>query len=181
MKDDRALAVLCANGDREAFDELARRYRDRVYTLAFRMLGSASQAEDLTQDALMRAYTRLAMYDPERPFGVWLLNLTARLCLNAIRDRKSDIAKVERYGKAWRPETGVDERVEQRERERTLQRLLLRLQPDHRAAALLRYWEGLDVAEVAQALNAPVGTIKTWLFRARENLRIWLKEEGWQE
>lgn len=177
--EDEGLVHRCLAGDSAAFDEIVRRYRDRVFSLAFRMLGEAMWAEDLTQEAFLRAYTRLVLYDPSRPFGTWLLNLMARLCLNALRDHRTQARYLE--GKGWHPvPESVEEQLYERERNRTLQRLLLRLPPDQRAVTLLRYYEGYEVKEIAEAMDVPIGTVKTWLFRARESLRQWLKEEGWE-
>jgi RNA polymerase sigma-70 factor (ECF subfamily) len=174
---DEWLVMRCLEGDQSAFDRLMERYRDRVFSLAFRMLGDASWAEDLTQEAFLRAYTRLGLYDPSQPFATWLLCLTARLCLNALRDRRVEHERLERVAKAMPPVPTIEEQIYERERRRTLQRLLMRLPSEQRAALLLHYTEGLPIKEVAQQLGVPVGTVKTWLHRGREQLRRWIEEE----
>ncbi len=177
MLDDATLVERCLQGDTGAFDALVARYRDRVFSLAFRMLGEASAAEDAMQEAFLRAYTRLPLYDPAQPFSTWLLCLTARVCLNARRNRATEQRHLERAAKAAPPPPTLEERLYEREQRRTLQRLLLRLPAPQRAAILLYYYEELPVAEVARVLNAPEGTVKTWLYRGRESLRRWLEEE----
>jgi RNA polymerase sigma-70 factor (ECF subfamily) len=178
MPDDATLVERCLQGDAAAFDALVARYRDRVFSLAFRMLGEASAAEDAMQEAFLRAYTRLPLYDPAQPFATWLLCLTARVCLNARRDRATE----QRYHGASRQSRPahaptLEERLYAREQRRTVQRLLMRLPAPQRAAMLLYYYEELPIAEVARALNTPEGTVKTWLYRGRESLRRWLEEE----
>jgi len=177
MASDAQLVERCLRGETTAFDTLVARYRDRVFSLAFRILGEASAAEDAAQEAWLRAYTRLPMYDPAQPFSTWLLCLTARVCLNARRARQTEQQYTERAAKAQPPTPTLEERIYERERQRTLQRLLLRLPVLQRAAVLLYYYEGLSVSEVARALDVPEGTVKTWLYRARESLRQWLQEE----
>jgi RNA polymerase sigma-70 factor (ECF subfamily) len=177
MLDDATLVERCLQGDSGAFDALVARYRDRVFSLAFRMLGEASAAEDAMQEAFLRAYTRLPLYDPTQPFATWLLCLTARVCLNARRDRATEQRYLEQAAKAAPPAPTLEERLYEREQRRTVQRLLMRLPAPQRAAILLYYYEELPIAEVARALNAPEGTVKTWLYRGRETLRRWLEEE----
>lgn len=175
--DDGQLVERCLRGDANAFDALVERYRDRVFSLAFRILGEARAAEDATQEAWLRAYTRLPLYDPAQPFATWLLCLTARVCLNARRDQRTEQRYLEQAAKAHPLAPTLEERLYEREQRRTLQRLLMRLPKEQRTAVLLYYYEGLPVAEVARTLDAPEGTVKTWLYRARESLRRWLEEE----
>lgn len=174
---DEQLVMRCLQGETSAFDTLVERYRDRVFSLAFRILGDPTWAEDLTQEAFLRAYTRLAMYDPAQPFSTWLLCLTARLCLNARRDRRTELQQMERAVKAIPAPQTIEEYLYEREQQRTLQRLLLRLPKNQRIAILLYYYEQFPLKEVAHTLQVPEGTIKTWLYRARESLRRWLEEE----
>ncbi|MCS6923907.1 MAG: sigma-70 family RNA polymerase sigma factor [Fimbriimonadales bacterium] len=177
MQDDAALVERCLRGDTGAFDTLVERYRDRVFSLAFRLLGEAGAAEDAMQEAFLRAYTRLPLYDPAQPFSTWLLCLTARVCLNARRDRATEWRYLEQAAKAMPPAPTLEERLYEREQRRTLQRLLMRLPAPQRAAMLLYYYEELPIGEVARALEVPEGTVKTWLYRGRESLRRWLEEE----
>ena len=177
MPSDETLVAQCLQGDTGAFDTLVERYRDRVFSLAFRMLGDACAAEDAMQEAFLRAYTRLPLYDPAQSFSTWLMCLTARVCLNARRDRAAELRCLEQAAKSMPPTPTLEEHLYEREQRRTLQRLLMRLPAPQRAAVLLYYYEELPVAEVARALEVPVGTVKTWLYRGRENLRRWLEEE----
>ncbi len=174
---DTQLVQRCLQGDTTAFDTLVERYRDRVFSLAFRILGDPTWAEDLTQEAFLRAYTRLALYDATKPFSTWLLCLTARLCLNARRDRQQEQAQLERASKAMPTPPTVEEYLYERERQRTLQRLLMRLPRTQRIALLLYYHEQLPLSAIAETLHAPEGTVKTWLYRGRESLRRWIEEE----
>lgn len=99
------------------------------------------------------------------------------MCLNARRNRATEQRYLEQAAKAAPPAPTLEEHLYAREQRRTVQRLLMRLPDTQRAAMLLYYYEELPVAEVARALRAPEGTVKTWLYRGREQLRRWLEEE----
>ncbi len=174
---DAELVRVCLQGDTTAFDQLVERYRDRVFSLAFRILGDSDWAQDLMQESFLRAYTRLAMYDPRQSFATWLLCITARLCLNARRDRRTEQQRMERALKAMPPTLTIEEQLYERERHRTLQRLILRLPIQQRTALLLHYYEEFPLQQVAEVMGVPIGTVKTWLYRARENLRQWMEDE----
>ncbi len=174
---DAELVRVCLQGDTTAFDQLVERYRDRVFSLAFRILGDSDWAQDLMQESFLRAYTRLAMYDPRQSFATWLLCITARLCLNARRDRHTEQQRMERALKAMPPTLTIEEQLYERERHRTLQRLILRLPIQQRTALLLHYYEEFPLQQVAEVMGVPIGTVKTWLYRARENLRQWMEDE----
>ena len=183
--DEIVLIQKCLEGEGWAFDELVRRYRDRVYGMALHLLGDRDLAEDLAQEAFLRAFQRLAMFDPNKgSFSTWLMTLTTRLCLNALKKRTAE--------QQWLLEQ-VDETLElaemsdeftpeeewwATERRAIIRQLLSTLHPMQRAVLLLRYGEEMSIHEIAQTLQVPVGTVKAWLFRGREALRRKLKEVG---
>lgn len=181
--DDNALVRCCLNGCGWAFDELVKRYRDRVYGIALHLLGDRDLAEDLAQEAFLRAFQKLGLFDATKgSFSVWLMALTTRLCLNALKKRslerrlfteQEDVEVTESNDGACSFEEWLAE-----ERRVLIRNLLLTLPPIQRAALLLRYGEDMSIHDIAQALQVPVGTVKVWLFRGRETLRRKLKEVG---
>jgi RNA polymerase sigma-70 factor (ECF subfamily) len=186
--DDAELVRRCLDGDLTAFDELVRRYRDRIYGLALHLLGDADWAEDLAQDAFLRAFTRLSLFDPKRgSFSAWLMTITTRLCLNAL-ERRNAITFVPLEQDETEDESDLPSALTlpdpesewwAKERKRQVRQALAQLPPYQRAVLLLRYGEGLSVAEIANALGVPTGTVKAWLFRGREALRRYFKKVGW--
>lgn len=186
--DEIELVRRCLDGDLEAFDILVQCYRERVYGLALHLLGNPDASEDLAQEAFLRAFTRLALFDPKRDsFAAWLLTLTTRLCLNALKRRMTEERWLTSLETANNEEelTLMDETMPSpeelwwaKERRLIVRRLLMTLPPMQRAAMLLHYGEGMTVQEVAKALETSVGTVKSWLFRGREALRRKLKEVG---
>ncbi|NCO41382.1 MAG: RNA polymerase subunit sigma-24 [Armatimonadetes bacterium CG_4_10_14_3_um_filter_66_18] len=176
---DAALAQRCLSGEGAAFDELVRRHRDRIYSLCYRMCGNADRANDLAQEAFVRAYERLDRYDPGRPFGPWLTQLTVNSCLNLLRDdrREDDHDPLSEEWEEWHPveARSVARQVMDREIDSALEEAVLSLPPRYRAVAVLRYLEDSSYEEIAGTLGLPVGTVKVQLFRAREQLRELLR------
>lgn len=161
-----------ARGDAEAFAELVRRYQDRLYRLAMRMTGDAAAAEDLTQEAFLRAYRALPRFREGAAFAPWLYRIATNLCLNH-RQRRRPLPNAE---EGWSAST--EEVVERREIQAAVQRALLRLPRHYRVVVVLRHLHDLSYQEIATALELPLGTIKTHLFRARSWLQRELQKEG---
>jgi len=139
LQSDEALAAACLNGEADAFDELVRRHRDRLYHLCYRLCGDREFANDLAQRSLVRAYERLDQYAPDRPFVPWLNQLTVNVCLNALRDdrrrreQESSPAEWETYTPSAEPSPA--HQTLDREVERHVQAAILSLPPRYRAVA----------------------------------------------
>jgi RNA polymerase sigma-70 factor (ECF subfamily) len=177
---ERACVARAQRGDRQAFRELVDRHRDRAYGLALRVLRSEADAEEVAQDAFVRAWMALPTFRGESRFGTWLYAIVMRRAL----DRAAALKR--RRGR----EVGLDATVEpavdpagaaSAERARLalrMERLLDRLSEAQRAVVTLFYYEGRSVEQVATTLAMPVGTVKTHLSRARAALRqAWLRDE----
>ena len=165
-------------GDAAAFRLLVERYSDRAYGLAFRMLGSASDAEEVAQDAFVRAWRALPRFRGESSFSTWLHRIVARRALDraaTLKSRKAretgieDLDSVEPAAPASSPPGDLARRLD---------RLLGALSDMQRAVVVLYYYEDHSVEHVAQSLSIPVGTVKTHLHRARGLLRTaWIEED----
>lgn len=161
-----------ARGDGEAFAELVRRYQDRLYRLALRMTGDKAVAEDLAQEAFLRAFQALSRFRAGAPFAPWLYRIATNLCLN-YRQRRLPLPYVEEGEGA-----STEELVEQRETLAMVQRALLRLPRHYRAAVVLRHLHDLSYEEMSTVLELPLGTVKAHLFRGRARLHQELQKEG---
>lgn len=161
-------------GDPNAFGHLVDLYQRRLFGLTLTMLRDPEGAEEVTQDAFLRAYTRLELYDERRPFYPWLATIAVRLAQNWLR----------RHGRIRAREgVPVDEQIDHGtttdplddlitdERDRRLWRAVESLPSGERTAVALYYRQGMKVSEVAHALGVTSGTVKTFLFRARRKLR----------
>ncbi|HMK08739.1 MAG TPA: sigma-70 family RNA polymerase sigma factor [Anaerolineales bacterium] len=177
---DRWLVQRTRGGDIDAFGELVRRYQSSVYGVCYRLLGDSAEAEDLAQEAFLRAFRRLASYDADRPFGPWMRRVAANLTLNALQRRRP--APLEWEDEADQIGGDPEEMPEQAgERSALAERLragLLRLPEAYRAVIELRHYQDMSYEEMASALGIGVGDVRTRLFRARRMMARWLSDDG---
>jgi RNA polymerase sigma-70 factor, ECF subfamily len=168
---DTRLVERSLTGDLRSFELLVERYRDVVYRVVARVTGD-DDADDVTQDVFLRAYHRLDRFRAEGPFRAWLLQIAHNAALTHAGRRRfgavplevlEDEPPVEARG------TPADE-VESRERRRRLDTKVKGLSPQHRAVLVLRDIEGFSYEEIAQVTEAPVGSVKARLHRARGEL-----------
>lgn len=164
---DAYLVGAAQRGDLDAFEVLVRRHEDAVFRLALRMTGSAPDAEEAAQDALVQAWRSLHLYRGDASFKVWLARIATNRCLDIMATRHPEVGL---------PDDLVDSRgdtivlVEQRDRVQALTRTILALPPDARAALVLREFQGLSYAEVADALGVSLAAVKGRIHRARLEL-----------
>jgi RNA polymerase sigma-70 factor, ECF subfamily len=172
MDQERAWIHRALQGDQSAFGQLVRAYERPVYNLAYRMLGNAEEAEDAAQETFLRAYTRLATYQPERKFVNWLLSIASHYCIDRLRRhaRTPQISLDDTLPPLYlasdeeRPDQAVDRKQEQER----VRRVLETLPPDYRAAVVLRYWYEMSYEEIATTTGSTESAIKSRLHRARQ-------------
>ncbi len=172
---DAALVVSVLQGRRDAFEALFDRYARQVYTIAYRISGSPTEAEDLTQDVFLRAFRTLGTLRQPQAFAAWLYQLTTNVCLDALRRQRvpqadlseAVIASYPDETRWWAPEAvavaGDDQRA--------VWDTLARLAPSQRAALTLRELHGLTYGEIAATLGTSVGAVEVLVFRARRRFR----------
>ncbi len=165
------------DGDQEAFRVLVERYQGAVYNLAYRMLGDPQEAEDAAQEIFVRIYRQLAQYDSERKFSTWVLAIATNFCIDQLRRRRLQLVPLEQIVPWARArEAGPEGAALDREAQDEVQRLLRKLPEKYRAPLVLRYWQDLSCAEIAEVLKVPEGTVKTQLHRARKALGRLIEE-----
>jgi RNA polymerase sigma-70 factor (ECF subfamily) len=168
---DHAYVQATLRGDLHAFEALVERHRDVVVRVAARIAGR-DDAEDVSQDAFLRAFHRLGRFRADASFRAWLLQITHNAAIDHISRRRPE--PVETPEAPDDPERTVArlpaERLESRERLARLERKLRGLSPDARVVLVLRDIEGLSYEEIADITQAPLGTVKVRLFRARRDL-----------
>jgi RNA polymerase sigma-70 factor (ECF subfamily) len=173
---DRDLVLRTRGGEVDAFGEIVRRYQVSVFNVCYRLLGERRDAEDLAQEAFLRAYQRLRSYDAERPFGPWVRQVAARLCLNHLeRPDRSTFPLDEEND--WPAASGEEPEAKSGEREKgqTIRRALLALPAKQRTAVELRHFQELSYDEIAAAMGLPLSDVKSHLFRGRKALAEKLK------
>lgn len=179
-----ALAHRCVEGDTSAWEMLVRREQRRIYGLCYRFTGSASDAEDLTQDVFLKVYRNLRSFDVAKAsFGVWLTALTRNLLVDHYRrsrlQRASDSLD-EPLGDEGEGETraerlpdrrpGQEQQVAGMELRARVQAALARVTPELREAVILRDLQDMDYREIAEVLGIPQGTVKSRISRGRAEL-----------
>jgi len=181
---DAALVELVLAGDQDSFSVLVERYKDAVQNLTYRMLSNATEAEDVTQEVFVRAYTQLATYKPVHKFSTWLLSIASHLAIDQLRRRRflalplEDVPFLE-----WITDlsAGPEQSALQGEQKAEIQAYLQRLPSKYRAVIVLRYWYDFSYEEIASALKLTPPLVKARLHRARELLARYMKENKLHE
>jgi len=159
-------------GNMDAFTQLVETYQRPVFNLCYRMLGDAQEAEDAAQETFWRAYQNMKKYDTSRSFATWLLSIAAHYCIDQQRKRKLPMVDIDILPEEDAPDPSPNpERVISKQMEnKVLHRLLDKLQPQDRAAIVLRYWYEMTEEEIASTLLLSTSAVKSRLFRARRQL-----------
>src|SRR5215472_6873214 len=169
MADERRLIARAQSGDTAAFRTLVERHQARAPALALRILRSASDAEEVTQDAFVRVWTALPGFRGESTFATWLHRIVARRAFDRAQVLKTRRMREQQDERV--PEVGAPEQEQDTLRASKLQQLIAGLTAAQRAAVTLYYYEGRSVEDVAHVLGMPENTVKTHLLRARAALR----------
>jgi len=172
--EDAQLVAKAQNGDASAFGVLVGKHQERIARLAQRILSSTRDIEDVTQEIFLRAYLGLDRFRGESTFGTWLTRICINYCAKQRRRRtpkqisleESDLAESLSNPRTMQP----DVQIERRERDRQISEAVDSLPSKYRLVVVLRYFEGYSCEQIAQILDRPATTIRTWLFRAHARL-----------
>lgn len=161
-REDAALVVAARQGSREAAGELFSRHWRDAWRAARAITGSDAAAEDVTQDSLERAFRALDRFDGARPFGAWLHRIVVNRALTLIRDERRTVS----LETVAEPPAATTEGLDH-----DLLTTVAGLSPERRAVLILRYGLGHSVADIAELVGVPVGTVQSRLARALAELR----------
>lgn len=166
---DQELVRRYTEGEARAFDELVARFERRVYAVAFRMCGNPEDARDVSQEVFLNAMRALKRFREEARLSTWFHRVAVNASLDHMRKRKrrSDSASIEDVAERPSSDPGPEDAAAGAARAAEVHRALSRISPEHRAVLVLHDLEDLDYAEVATALDIPVGTVKSRIHRAR--------------
>ena len=185
--DEAEWARAAIGGDKIAFARLVEKHKQSVHGLCFRLLGSGEEARDAAQEAFVRAYTGIGDFDARQPFAAWVLRIARNHCIDLLRRRRPTLALAEGRSEEG-PEAGIapelpdhfavsgEQRVQEEEAQRDLDRAVAALPPRYREVIALFHVQHRSYAEIAQTLGVPMGTVMTWLHRARKELKAQLSE-----
>lgn len=164
---DTALILRCQKGEASAFAELIARYKRPLFLLALRLTQNEDDAEDLTQEAFLRAFRHVARINPNRGIKNWLHKVLANLCLNHLRDRRR---RGPVHSVSSEHQLGAVPVVDPLE-ERHIDEALATLKPELRMAVTLVWVQGMTHREAGEVMGASEGTISWRIFKAKEQLR----------
>ena len=179
VPDDAAAVAKARRGDEDAFRLLVERHSRSIYRLAYRMTGRPEDAEDVVQEAFVRAYKQMDRFEARSNFGTWLYRIAFNCAVDYTRtrhhrDRPESLDILERRA----PETTVpaaDDLVFATEIDGSIQRALLELSAQERAAFLMRHYQGCTIEEICQALDLKTNAAKHAVFRAVRKMRTALE------
>jgi len=181
---DQEIVALARAGREDGYRELVRRYERPVFSLIYRMVRDRELAEDLAQETFVKALNAIESYRPEFKFSSWIFKIANNSAIDQLRRRELDTLSLEGSPNAEtadaieatalqigdRGETPLEE-LEARELGGAIEVAIGRLRPEYRACILLRHVEGRPYEEIAAMLDLPLGTVKTYIHRARNELR----------
>jgi RNA polymerase sigma-70 factor (ECF subfamily) len=175
------------DGDTNAFEELVLEYEKKVYNVALRMVNNQEDAEDITQEAFIKAYNSLSSFRGDSKFSVWLTRIVSNMCLDLIRsrgrrptislsveDEEGESMELEIADIRQSPETIMEQQLTKD----SVRRGLKQLPDEYREILLLREIQGLSYEEISAALDLEVGTVKSRIYRGRKKLCDYLIKDG---
>lgn len=181
---DQEIVVLARAGEEAAYRELIRRYERPLFSLLYRMVRDRELAEDLAQETFIKALNAIESYRPEYKFSSWIFKIANNAAIDHLRRRELDTLSLEGSPHAETPEAveatalQIGDRqespldaVEARELGGQIEQAIAQLRPEYRSCILLRHVEGRAYEEIAEILSLPLGTVKTYIHRARNELR----------
>ena len=182
--DDKTLAKEAAEGREKAFQMLLERYQRPVFGLIYRMVRDRALAEDLCQEAFVRAFKAIRSYNPAYKFSSWLFKIANNLTIDHLRRKRLDTVSIDGAPDAVTPDEQArtsltlkstheapDAYVENLELGSAIEAAISALRPEYRSVTLLRHVEGYSYQEIADILEIPLGTVKTYIHRARLELK----------
>jgi RNA polymerase sigma-70 factor (ECF subfamily) len=184
---DREVVVLAKAGKQAAYRELLSRYERPVFSLIYRMVRDRALAEDLAQETFIKVLNALDTYRPEYKFSSWIFKIANNAAIDQLRKRELDTLSLDGAPGARTPdeveatalqavartESPLAE-LESRELGSEIEQAIGKLRPEYRTAILLRHVEGRAYEEIAEVMDLPLGTVKTYIHRARLELRAYL-------
>lgn len=176
---DESLVKSAQKGDMQAFEEMVRRHRDKIYGRAFSMMRNEEEAVDLSQEAWVKAWQRLVQFQGDSSFATWITRIVINLCLDQMRKNKRTRAESiealnEESGGVERQmpvvEVNPTEGLERGELRARIDKALAQLSVEHRTVLVLHEFEDLEYKEIAKKMECSIGTVMSRLFYARRKM-----------
>jgi len=184
---DPDLIALARKGSEKAYRELLGRYQRPVFSLVYRMVRDRELAEDIAQETFVKVFNHLGSYNPKYKFSSWIFKIASNLAIDHLRKKEPQTISLDGSRNATSAEqieaTSItvesrDENPEQfleaKELGAEIEQAIGQLRPEYRTATLLRHVEGRPYEEIAEIMDVPLGTVKTYIHRARTELKVTL-------
>jgi RNA polymerase sigma-70 factor (ECF subfamily) len=181
---DHDLVTFARTGSEQAYRELLGRYQRPVFSLVYRMVRDRELAEDLAQETFVRVFNHIDNYNPKYKFSSWIFKIASNLAIDNLRKKGPDTVSLDgsRYARTDEEveasrisvasaDESPEELLEAKELGQEIEGAIGRLRPEYRTAILLRHVEGRPYEEIAEIMDVPLGTVKTYIHRARTELR----------
>lgn len=182
MEEDKELIKKALKNNQLAYEKLMERYYDSIYVMVLRLVGNMSDAEELTQEAFTKAFSKLNTYDMQFSFGAWLFGIASNTSIDFLRKKKYvevSLDEEKEFLKSKASESSLlnpEERMIQKQDVKALKKKVEELKEHYRKLLELRYFEEYTYEEISQELSLPMGTVKTQLHRAKSQLLKSIKE-----
>jgi RNA polymerase sigma-70 factor (ECF subfamily) len=181
---DHDLVVLARTGSEKAYRELLDRYQRPVFSLVYRMVRDREQAEDIAQETFVKVFNHLEGFNPKYKFSSWIFKIASNLSIDHLRKKQPETISLDGSRHATTAEETESSRIqvesrdenpeeflESRELGAEIEKAIGALRPEYRTAIVLRHVEGRPYEEIAEIMDIPLGTVKTYIHRARSELR----------
>ena len=170
--DDRVLVKLVIEGDSAAFDALFTRHHDTIYAMLLKFTGNSDDVEDLMQEAFMKAYLKIGLYDPKYDFGAWIYTIARNTFVDFNRSRKSNALNPQNLPLESGNSTQIlaptpEDYIINAQQQTLIERYISMLPEDYRRLFELRFIDEYSYEEIAEKLEMKLGTVKTRIFRVR--------------
>ena len=177
--EEKLLIKRAAKGDDSAFEMLAGAYQGKIYSICLRVLKNETDAADAMQNALIKIYVHIGKYSGKSSFSTWVYAVARNTALDFARSKKKEVSIEELLylPDMQEGQSSTERRAEDNEQRRVLAAMINALPQEQRLCILLKDIDGYAIEEIAEIVKAPVGTVKSRLHRAREKLRMLLKEK----
>ena len=171
---DKELVQKAKKGQADAFSELARRHQHIVYNLAYRYMRDGTQAEDMAQEAFLKGFRLLKGFRGDCSFSTWMYRVTGSVCLTELNRRKKrgETEMLPHHGGSYE-----STHAEDRDMADLVRRCVMHLPDKYATIVTLYYLNEMAYEEIAEIMEVPMGTLKTWMFRARKDLRVIVEKE----
>lgn len=163
------------SGDRDALITLLREIENHVYRTAYYILGNEQDAMDAAQEALIRIYTKINSYEEKAQFKTWVQRIVTNLCIDKFR-RSRPTVSIDQHEMSFTASQTVEDEVMSSYIAQDIREAIDKLPEHHRTVVVLRYLQDFSYNEIAESLNLPINTVKSYLFRARQQLQTILRE-----